>query len=157
MRKVTSFVILTCASAFAVCLGQAPSQTKPAALHSTSAAPQVTISKPSITFAAPRAAPAIPPARALASTQDQVTIHSSKPENQQEPWHVVLHGQDYYCRLETTGSHVEKTPVCLTKRQLQEQHVQTQQFFESFHRNGAAEQAVTKTTMSNGGGAVASP
>ncbi len=157
MRTATSFVILTGASAFGVCAGQAPSPTKPAPLHSTSAAPQVTISKPSITFAAPRAAPAISPATTPASTQDQVTVHGPKPESHQEPWHVVLQGQDYYCRLETTGSHVEKTPVCLTKRQLQEQHVQTQQFFESFHRAGAAEQAVTQSTMSNSGGAVASP
>lgn len=178
MRGVTSFVILAGASAFAVCAAQAPvtssggastpsagaaasapapipsapaQTTKPAALQSTSAAPQIAISKPQITFAAPRAARAM----ASATHQQQVTVRSSKPEYPKGPWHEVIRGQDYYCRLKTTGSHVERTPVCLTRRQLEAEHVQTQQFFENFYRTGAGEQAVTKTTMSNNGGAIA--
>lgn len=166
MRRVTSFVILTGASAFAVCAAQAPTaastppqisstppQAKAAAPQSTSTAPQIAISKPRITFAAPRPAPAVTPA----THQDQVTVRSTKPEYPKGPWHEVIRGQDYYCRLENTGSHLQKTPICLTKRQLQAEHVQTQQFFENFYRTGSAEQSVTQSTMSNSGGAVAAP
>ncbi len=162
MMKVTSFVILTAAWAVSVCAAQAPAtsngadpphesasaasaaprassatpKTKSATVQVTSATVQVTSAplqiitsgKPQIAFTPPRAAPVTPQTASVAprTASAQVTILGRR----------MVNGQEVFCRLQTTGSRVEKTVVCLTKAQLQKEEERTRQYVEMIEGSG---------------------
>lgn len=122
MRRVTSFVILTAASALVGCASQAPATSSGPATGQAAAATS----------------------GGTASAQGSSATASATGQNDKfvvpAGWRrVVRDGNELYCgKQDTAGSRVQAREVCLTKDQLQQMQTASQQYLDNVERADSA-------------------
>jgi hypothetical protein len=149
MRVPTSSSTRFIATMVTFCLVQVaaaadpPPQSNSAPLRILVAPLTVSSAPPSITFAPPRPAPASTPATTAKSEVPEVRVVASLKDRLPTSGYrrIVFEGQEYFCRNDlATGSHVERSPSCLTAAQWQKQQLRAQEWMDDVEHRAAAEQ-----------------
>jgi ABC-type phosphate transport system substrate-binding protein len=122
MKRLTSFVILTAASALVGCASQAPAT-------------------PSGTGVSPAKVAATSPATGAGQTSVAATASATADNGKftvPVGWRrVEVNGQERFCRKYIeTGSRVAQSETCLTKNQLENLQSGSQQFIQQIQRQG---------------------
>jgi hypothetical protein len=149
MKRLTSFVILTAASALVGCASQAPATpsgtgVSPAKVAATSPATgtgQTSVAATSPATGAQTSVAATSPATGAGQTSVAATASATADNGKftvPVGWRrVEVNGQERFCRKYIeTGSRVAQSETCLTKNQLENLQSGSQQFIQQIQRQG---------------------